>query len=291
MTANGKDIMADLKAAVESIKENRKENRSGPGSVYLVGTGPGDPSLLTLGAVQLMKSCDVVLYDRLVSNDIMNFVNPSARMIYVGKEKGFHTRKQEDIHDLLFQFAEAGGTILRLKGGDPYIFGRGGEELEYLEKKGVEVTCIPGITAASGIGAELGIPMTHRGVATSVRYITGHFREDGDEFEDSFQGAVDKNTTLVIYMGLSNLSKLSEVLLRHGLPTDTPAVAVERGTLPGQRIVFSEFGEFPQKVEESGLTSPTLLIIGQVVALSKKWQQFMAEAETKRTTVTEDITA
>mmetsp|Transcript_15485 Transcript_15485/g.63168 ORF Transcript_15485/g.63168 Transcript_15485/m.63168 type:complete len:170 (-) Transcript_15485:1880-2389(-) len=115
MTANGKDIMADLKAAVESIKENRKENRSGPGSVYLVGTGPGDPSLLTLGAVQLMKSCDVVLYDRLVSNDIMNFVNPSARMIYVGKEKGFHTRKQEDIHDLLFQFAEAGGTILRLK--------------------------------------------------------------------------------------------------------------------------------------------------------------------------------
>ncbi|KAJ8906327.1 hypothetical protein NDN08_002820 [Rhodosorus marinus] len=291
MTANGKDMMADLKAAVESIRENRRENSSGPGSVYLVGTGPGDPSLLTLGAVQLMKSCDVVLYDRLVSNDIMNFVNPSARMIYVGKEKGFHTRKQEDIHDLLFQFAEAGGTILRLKGGDPYIFGRGGEELEYLEKKGVEVTCIPGITAASGIGAELGIPMTHRGVATSVRYITGHFREDGDEFEDSFQGAVDKNTTLVIYMGLSNLPKLSEVLLRHGLPTDTPAVAVERGTLPGQRIVFSEFGDFPQKVEENGLRSPTLLIIGQVVALSKKWQQFIAEAETESTPVTEDVTA
>ncbi|KAK9850443.1 hypothetical protein WJX84_011166 [Apatococcus fuscideae] len=144
-----------------------------PGEVYLVGTGPGDPGLLTLKAVQLLQTADVVLYDRLVSTDILKLIHNGARMVYVGKESSFHTRTQDEIHELLCQFAQEHVTVVRLKGGDPYVFGRGGEELQYLEERGVQVHCIPGITAASGISAELGIPLTHRGMATSVRFLTG----------------------------------------------------------------------------------------------------------------------
>ncbi|KAK9809220.1 hypothetical protein WJX72_011559 [[Myrmecia] bisecta] len=157
----------------------RSEGRNGgPGEVFLVGTGPGDPGLLTLWAVRMMQTADVVLYDRLVSPDILRMVHSGARMIYVGKEKGFHTRTQDEIHALLYHFAEEGATVLRLKGGDPYVFGRGGEEVQYLEARGIHTHCIPGITAASGICAEFGIPLTHRGVATSVRFLTGHSQEE-----------------------------------------------------------------------------------------------------------------
>ncbi|CAG9465676.1 unnamed protein product [Pedinophyceae sp. YPF-701] len=245
----------------------------GPATAFLVGTGPGDPGLLTLRAVQLMQRADVVLYDRLVSDEILDLVGEDATMVYVGKEKGFHSRTQDEIHALMLQFAGEGGTVVRLKGGDPYVFGRGGEELRYLEERGVHVQCVPGITAASGICAELGIPMTHRGVAYSARYLTGHSREGAEEeLQAATALAADPYTTLVVYMGLGSLPSLVDRLTQSGMRPDTPAVAVERGTLPEQRTVFAPLSELHACVADAQLKSPTLLIIGDVVALSRGWE-------------------
>ncbi|MEW5306822.1 MAG: hypothetical protein WDW36_009260 [Sanguina aurantia] len=250
---------------------------TGPGQVYLIGTGPGDPGLLTLRAAQLMQSADVVLYDRLVSDDILRLVSPSARMVYVGKAAGFHTRTQDEIHELLLAFASAGAVVVRLKGGDPYVFGRGGEEMQYLRAHGVAVHCVPGITAASGICAELGIPMTHRGVATSVRFLTGHSKEGGEEALDAGLAlAADPSTTLVVYMGLQTLPNLTARLMEAGMDPKLPAVAVERGTTPSRRIVYSEVGALSGKTIEAKLKSPTLLVMGAVVALCPGWQAWIA---------------
>jgi len=248
---------------------------SGPGSVYLVGTGPGDPGLLTLKAVRLLQTAHVVLYDRLVSEDILRLVSPSALMVYVGKQRSYHTRTQEEIHELLRTFAaDAGATVIRLKGGDPFVFGRGGEEVQYLHGRGVAVHVVPGITAAAGISAELGIPLTHRGVATSVRFLTGHAREGGQAaLDEAVATACDPHTTLVVYMGLSTLRRLSAELTAGGLDASTPAVAIERGTTPEQRIVWSTLGALADHVASAALESPTLIVIGRVVALSSGWQE------------------
>eukprot|EP00195_Chlamydomonas_chlamydogama_P017606 CAMPEP_0202915996 /NCGR_PEP_ID=MMETSP1392-20130828/67347_1 /ASSEMBLY_ACC=CAM_ASM_000868 /TAXON_ID=225041 /ORGANISM="Chlamydomonas chlamydogama, Strain SAG 11-48b" /LENGTH=363 /DNA_ID=CAMNT_0049608227 /DNA_START=122 /DNA_END=1214 /DNA_ORIENTATION=+ len=266
----------ELQSFLKLFRRNSStETPSQPGPVYLVGTGPGDPGLLTLRAVQLMQTADVVLYDRLVSDDILRLVHPGARMVYVGKHSGYHTRSQEEIHSLLLAFAEAGATVIRLKGGDPYVYGRGGEEVQYLSARGIQVHCVPGITAASGICAELGIPMTHRGIATSARFLTGHSREGGEDMlVEQTACAADPHTTLIVYMGLQTLPFLQQQLLQHGLDPNTPAVAVERGTTPSQRVVFAPVDELPTRVKGAGLKSPTLLVIGEVVALSPGWQQW-----------------
>lgn len=251
------------------------------GTVHLVGTGPGDPGLLTLRAVQLMQTADVVLYDRLVSEDILQMVHPGALLVYVGKQRSFHTRTQDEIHELLLQFAGQGATVLRLKGGDPYVFGRGGEEAQYLEARGVRVKVVPGITAASGISAELGIPLTHRGLATSVRFLTGHSREGGESELDGTVAAsgADPHTTLVVYMGLSTLPTLTAQLAASGLSMDTPAVAVERGTTPEQRAVYAPLHGLQAAVVDAALVSPTLIVIGQVVSLAPGWQRFQATGQ------------
>jgi len=251
--------------------------------VCLVGVGPGDPGLLTLRAYQLMRRADVVLYDRLVSNEILNLVRAEARMVYVGKRAGYHTRTQEEIHELLAAFADAGATILRLKGGDPLVFGRGGEEFEFLREHNpnVRVEVVPGITAAAGVGSELGIPLTHRGVATSVRLLTGHLREGAGSREDAAGAAsdpvdfavtsADVETTLVVYMGLGTLPRLSEKLIASGFPADMPAVAIERGTTVDERRVFSSIEHLPEAAAACELVSPTLLIVGRTVTLSPHW--------------------
>ena len=251
--------------------------------VCLVGVGPGDPGLLTLRAYQLMQTADVVLYDRLVSNEILNLARAEARMVYVGKRAGYHTRTQEEIHELLAAFADAGATILRLKGGDPLVFGRGGEEFEFLREHNpnVRVEVVPGITAAAGVGSELGIPLTHRGVATSVRLLTGHLREGAGSREDATGAAsdpvdfavtsADVETTLVVYMGLGTLPKLSEKLIASGFPADMPAVAIERGTTVDERRVFSSIEHLPEAAAACELVSPTLLIVGRTVTLSPHW--------------------
>jgi uroporphyrin-III C-methyltransferase len=178
---------------------------------------------------------------------------------------------QDEIHELLLSFAEAGATVLRLKGGDPLVFGRGGEEMDFLEMKGIHVQIVPGITAASGISASLGIPLTHRGVANSVRFLTGHSRKGGQDPLFVAGGAADPDTTLVVYMGLATLPALVTRLVESGLPADTPAVAVERGTTPEQRTVFGQLTQLHDLVQKAQLVSPTLLMIGQVVALSHLW--------------------
>ncbi|KAL1515276.1 hypothetical protein AB1Y20_001908 [Prymnesium parvum] len=244
---------------------------AGP-SVYLVGVGPGDVELLTLKALRVMQAADLVLYDRLISPEILELVNPEAAMLYVGKESGMHTRPQGEIHQLLLQFATSGKTVCRLKGGDPTVFGRGGEEMEYLEAHGVPVAVVPGITAASGIAAQLGVPLTHRDHADAVRFVTGHARSecsDGVAERYSWPTLADPKCTLVIYMGLSTLPHLAAGLLAAGLPASTPAVAVQDGTTPTQRVVAAPLGALHDEVSAAGLRSPTLVIIGQVVSLLK----------------------
>ncbi|XP_038999721.1 siroheme synthase 2-like [Hibiscus syriacus] len=179
--------------------------QKGPGNVFLVGTGPGDPNLLTLKTVKVIQKADLLLYDMLVSNAVLDLVGPDARLLYVGKTAGYHSRTLEEIHELLLSFAEAGANVVRLKGGGPLVFGRGGEEMDFLQQQGIQVKVIPGITAASGISAKLGIPLTHRGVAISVRFLTGHSRKGGTDPLFVAENAADPDSTLVVYMGLSTL--------------------------------------------------------------------------------------
>lgn len=288
-------------------RRGKKKSRL-PGGVHLVGTGPGDAGLLTLRAVALLASADVVLYDRLVSPEILALVNPAARIVYVGKSKGLHTRSQEEIHDLLVAFASPppdsdgddqdegkGGNgdgettkkhpiVLRLKGGDPLVFGRGGEEATALREAGIPVHTVPGISAAGGVAASLGIPLTHRGVATSVRLMTGHARPGGElgleeDIERVAASPDREHTTLVIYMGLSTLPETSRRLVRCGMLAGTPAVAVERGTTSRQRAIYATVEDLPGAVAEARLVSPTLIIIGGVVALSPGWQEAFGGGE------------
>lgn len=267
--------LPELKKMLRVLREKREGeggcDRRGPGNVFLVGTGPGDPELLTLKALRVIQNADLLLYDRLVSNEVLDLVGPDARLLYVGKTAGYHSRTQEEIHELLLSFAEAGANVVRLKGGDPLVFGRGGEEMDFLQQKGIQVKVIPGITAASGISAELGIPLTHRGVANSVRFLTGHSRKGGTDPLFVAENAADPDSTLVVYMGLSTLPSLASKLIHHGLPTDTPAVAIERGTTPQQRVVFAELKNLAEDIVSHQLESPTLIIIGKVVALSPLW--------------------
>ncbi|CAN4080489.1 unnamed protein product [Withania somnifera] len=275
--------LPELKKMLQVLREKREGeggggcDRRGPGNVFLVGTGPGDPELLTLKALRVIQNADLLLYDRLVSNQVLDLVGPDARLLYVGKTAGYHSRTQEEIHELLLSFAEAGANVVRLKGGDPLVFGRGGEEMDFLQQKGIQVKVIPGITAASGISAELGIPLTHRGVANSVRFLTGHSRKGGTDLLFVAENAADPDSTLVVYMGLSTLPSLASKLIHHGLPTDTPAVAIERGTTPQQRMVFAELKNLADDIVSHQLESPTLIIIGKVVALSPVWPHSVEE--------------
>ncbi|TXG55766.1 hypothetical protein EZV62_017079 [Acer yangbiense] len=278
--------LPELKKLLQVLREKReskccgdgREDKCGPGDVYLVGTGPGDPELLTLKAMRVIQKADLLLYDRLVSNDVLDLVSQNARLLYVGKTAGYHSRTQEEIHELLLSFAEAGATVVRLKGGDPLVFGRGGEEMDFLQQQGIQVKVIPGITAASGIAAELGIPLTHRGVANSVRFLTGHSRKGGTDPLFVAENAADPDSTLVVYMGLSTLPSLALKLMHHGLPPNTPAAAIERGTTPQQRVVFAELKDLTDKISSAELISPTLIVIGKVVSLSPFWPYSSKEA-------------
>ncbi|KAK9135472.1 hypothetical protein Syun_014802 [Stephania yunnanensis] len=270
--------LPELKNLLEVLKERRRRRGGGgdgevrgPGNVFLVGTGPGDPELLTLKALRVIESADLLLYDRLVSNDVLSLVGDDARLLYVGKTAGYHSRTQEEIHELLLSFAEVGANVVRLKGGDPLVFGRGGEEMDFLQQQGIQVKVIPGITAASGIAAELGIPLTHRGIANSVRFLTGHSRKGGTDPLFVAENAADPDSTLVVYMGLSTLPSLAQKLMQHGLSPNTPAAAIERGTTPQQRMVFAELKDLVDEVASLELVSPTLIVIGKVVALSPFW--------------------
>lgn len=234
--------------------------------VYLVGAGPGDPELLTMKATRLLESADAVVYDRLVGDGIMDLVSQGAARIYVGKEPGRHHMAQDEINELLYRTARPGRTVVRLKGGDPFIFGRGSEEALYLRTRGVSVDIVPGITAASGCCSAVGVPLTHRGYATGFRIITGHC---GGDLPLDYDWAclADPKTTLVVYMGFSNLPEIAHQLMANGLSGSTPAAAIASGTLPEQKICRGTLADLSGRLEKVDLPSPILIVIGKVVAL------------------------
>ena len=243
-----------------------------PGRVYLVGAGPGDPDLLTLRAARLLAQADVVVYDNLVSPDVMDLVAPSAQRIYAGKQRDHHSMPQESINALLLRLARQGRHVVRLKGGDPFIFGRGGEEMQVLAEAGIAVEVVPGITAACGVSCYAGIPLTHRDYAQACVFVTGHL-QDGSAGLD-WAALARPRQTVVIYMGLSGLPHLCAKLIEHGLPADWPAAIVQRGTQPSQRTVTGTLATLPARAAAAVLRAPTLIIVGTVVTLRDKLRWF-----------------
>jgi uroporphyrin-III C-methyltransferase len=240
-----------------------------PGTVYLVGAGPGDPSLLTLRAAQLIGEADVIVFDNLVSTEILAMLaRPDVERIYAGKERGNHALPQEELNLLLVRLAKENKRVLRLKGGDPYTFGRGGEEVETLVEHGVPFEVVPGITAAAGVAAYAGIPLTHRNYAQACVFVTGHLKDGSMNLD--WPGLARRRQTVVIYMGLHGLPVLCEKLIEHGLPPDWPAAIVQQGTTPRQRTVTGTLTTLPHLAEAAHLKAPTLIIVGEVVKLHDK---------------------
>lgn len=253
------------------------------GEVYLVGGGPGDPDLLTFRALRLMQQADVCVYDKLVSKEVMELVRRDAELIYVGKARDQHTLPQEEINQLLVRLAREGKRVLRLKGGDPFIFGRGGEEIETLMAHGIPFQVVPGITAANGVSTYAGIPLTHRDHAQSCLFTTGHLKAGAngefDALELDWPALTRPNQTVVIYMGLVGLAEICRKLVLHGLPAETPAAVVQQGTTVRQRVVVADLATLAQKVSAAELKPPCLIIVGGVVSLHEKLAWFRPSAE------------
>lgn len=242
------------------------------GEVYLVGAGPGDPELLTLKALRLMQQADIVFYDRLVSAAVLELVRRDAERVYVGKRRSNHSTSQEGINDLLLKHARAGQRVLRLKGGDPFIFGRGGEEIEHLAHHNVAFQVVPGITAASGCANYAGIPLTHRDHAQSVRFVTGHLKQGSPELP--WREFTDPNQTLVFYMSLVGLQAVCENMISNGRSADTPAAMIQQGTLPSQKVIQGTLATLPELAIQHKIQPPTITIVGSVVQLREKLTWF-----------------
>jgi uroporphyrin-III C-methyltransferase/precorrin-2 dehydrogenase/sirohydrochlorin ferrochelatase len=251
------------------------------GEVYLVGGGPGDPDLLTFRALRLMQQADVCVYDKLVSKEVMELVRRDAELIYVGKARDQHTLPQEEINQLLVRLAKAGKRVLRLKGGDPFIFGRGGEEIETLMEHGIPFQVVPGITAANGVSTYAGIPLTHRDYAQSCLFTTGHLKAgsngEAGTVELDWPALARPKQTVVIYMGLVGLAEICRQLVAHGLPANTPAAVVQQGTTPRQRVVVADLKTLASEVDKAQLKPPCLIIVGGVVTLREKLAWFKPE--------------
>lgn len=246
------------------------------GCVYLVGGGPGDPELLTLRAVRLLERADAVVYDHLVSPAVLDFISPNAQRIYAGKRRNEHTMRQEQINALLVKLAQEGKQVVRLKGGDPFIFGRGGEEMQELAAQGIEFQVVPGVTAACGVASYAGIPLTHRDHAQTCLFVTGHLKDGSANLD--WQALVRPRQTVVIYMGLNALPDICRQLIAHGAPAERPIAVVQHGTIATQQVLTGTLADLPPRVAESGFTSPSLIIVGDVVKLQETLAWFVPQA-------------
>jgi uroporphyrin-III C-methyltransferase len=242
------------------------------GKVWLIGAGPGDPDLLTVKAARLIAQADALVFDHLVGSSIMDLARPDARRIYAGKEASKHTLPQDSINQLLVELANEGLSVVRLKGGDPFIFGRGGEELETLVASNIPFEVIPGVTAAAGCAAYSGFPLTHRDHAQAVTFVTGHLK-DGTVNLD-WPALARPKQTIVFYMGIGAVTEICRQMINHGLPSMTPAAVVRNGTLPNQQTLLATLGTLPHRIAESGIKPPALIIIGSVVNLHEKLSWF-----------------
>jgi uroporphyrin-III C-methyltransferase/precorrin-2 dehydrogenase/sirohydrochlorin ferrochelatase len=249
------------------------------GEVYLVGAGPGDPDLLTFKALRLMQKCDVVVYDRLVSEPILDMVRRDAEKIYAGKSRDQHSISQENINQLLVRLAKQGKRVLRLKGGDPFVFGRGGEEIGELIENNIDFQVVPGITAASGCTTYAGIPLTHRDHSQACIFVTGHRKEGNIDL--NWEMLSHSNQTVVFYMGLDNVKRICESLKAHGRDQSTPAALIEKGTTSAQRVFIGDLNTLPGLVDSNDVRAPTLIVVGEVVELHKKLHWYRPGMEIK----------
>jgi len=270
------DVLAGRSVDAEEIASTLQTGAQQSGEVALVGAGPGDPGLLTLRALRALQNADVILYDRLVSAEVLDLARRDAERINVGKSAGAAQVSQAEINTLLVQLAQQGKRVCRLKGGDPFIFGRGGEELEALAAAGVRFEVVPGVTAAAGCAAYAGIPLTHRDHAQSLVFVTGHTKEDGNTID--WDHLAQPAQTVVFYMGLGQLERIVSQLRAHGAPESRAAAIVEQGTRAEQRVVTGTLADLAQKSRQAGIQSPALLIVGEVTRLHATLQWFNAAA-------------
>ena len=253
------------------------EDIANQGEVYLVGAGPGDPDLLTFKALRLMQQADVALYDRLVHPSIVDLIRRDATKIYVGKERDNHVVRQDEINQLLVKYAKEGKKVLRLKGGDPFIFGRGGEEIETLAEEKIAFQVVPGVTSASGCSTYSGIPLTHRDYAQSCIFVTGHLKEG--KLELNWEKLIQPNQTIVFYMGLVSIDIICSQLIKNGMSESTPCALVQQGTTNTQKEYVSTLQNMPSVVKTKKPQAPTIFIIGGVVSLRDKLKWYTANAE------------
>jgi uroporphyrin-III C-methyltransferase/precorrin-2 dehydrogenase/sirohydrochlorin ferrochelatase len=258
--------------AAQLARKGKSRASGHDGEVFLVGAGPGDPELLTLRALKLIERADVVLYDNLVSEAVLALIPPAAERIYVGKRRANHALRQEEINELLVAQARAGKRVLRLKGGDPFMFGRGGEEIDSLSANGIPFEVVPGITAALGVAAFAGIPLTHRDYAQACLFVTGHLKDGSMDLD--WTALARPRQTVVVYMGLLCLPILCAKLIENGQSPDLPAAVVQHGTAPTQRVVTGTLATLPDLAERAELHGPTLIIVGDVVRLRDRLNWF-----------------